>query len=71
MAIKNWIVYLTSDDKVRAVEMGASDLYCNEQVISLYSENNIVLGFPVALRKADAIAYIEQIMEPVESYHRE
>jgi hypothetical protein len=57
--IPMWIVYLTPDNKVEAVEDNHSGL----QVGELTREHNIVLGTPVFKDKRDAISWIETGMD--------
>ena len=55
--MKQWIVYLTPEDKVEAVECNHSGLQEDE----LTREHNVVLGTPAFKLKTDAIEYIKQV----------
>lgn len=57
--MKDWIVYVTPDNEVKAVESE----YNEKQIDDLKGENNVIVGFPAAKRMDDAINYITQIME--------
>jgi len=57
--MKSWIVYLTPDDKVEAVE----DLHDGLQEKNLTEELNTILGYPAFKYKRDAIDWVETGMK--------
>lgn len=52
--MKSWIVYMTPDNKIDAVE----DLHDGLQQAELTGELNIIMGFPAFKLKRDAIDWI-------------
>ena len=56
--MKSWIVYLTPEDKVEAVEDNHSGLQEDE----LTREHNVIVGTPAAKYMKDAIEYCKQVM---------
>lgn len=54
--IPMWIVYLTPDDKVEAVQYE----YGGDQLSELEFENNVIVGTPIFKDKFDAINYAKQ-----------
>jgi hypothetical protein len=55
--MKQWIVYVTPDNKVEAVECNHSGLQEEE----LTREHNVIVGTPAFKLKSDAIDYIKQV----------
>lgn len=56
--MKQWIVYCTPDDKIKAVECNHSGLQEEE----LTREHNVILGTPAMTYRVDAIDYIKQLI---------
>jgi len=58
--IKQWIVYITPNNKTQAIEDTHSGLQCDD----LTAEHNVIVGFVNFKNKQDAIAYGEQVLCP-------
>jgi hypothetical protein len=55
----DWIVYRTPEGVTEAVKLDLTDSY---QVSYLSKEGNVVLGFPAAGTKTDALDYMDQVL---------